>query len=254
MDQLNWLIRNYPQTSLHLWNNHIKDKPFQLLSKEEIYNKSFQKLSFEKPHVQTYKKTIFKSFGNELIGYHFPWLLFCTGNVSVKSKAFFEAGLFEEYPGYGWDDIEMGYRLFKRGYSFLNHTGLIGYHQEHPIAQSNSNDAVKNFVRVFQKYPEIQFRVFALHYLGISALNVHLIYDSYLQFLEKFPLQYKLVKDAFYYMLTKISSKLWKGQNLTNLFEGFPGDMEQVKIQLEQLRKIPLIAPFAATFENMINS
>jgi glycosyltransferase involved in cell wall biosynthesis len=250
--RLNGLIRRYPKNSLNIWNRHQKNTPFQLLSKNEIYSQCFQKLSFEKPHVQAYKISLFNNFGNELTGYHFPWLLFCTGNVSVKAKAFIEAGLFEEYPGYGWDDIEMGYRLYKRGYSFLNHTGLIAYHQEHPVAKSNPNDAVKNFTRVFNKYPEMQFRVFAIHYLGISLLNVHLIYNSFLQFSKRFPSQYKLVKDAFYYMLVKISSKLWNDQTLTNLLEGFPGDKKQVKMQLEQLRKIPEVEPFAANFKNMI--
>jgi hypothetical protein len=98
----------------------------------------------------------------------------------------------------------------------------------------------------------MQFRVFAIHYLGISLLNVHLIYNSFLQFSKRFPSQYKLVKDAFYYMLVKISSKLWNDQTLTNLLEGFPGDKKQVKMQLEQLRKIPEVEPFAANFKNMI--
>lgn len=43
---------------------------------------------------------------------------FHSGNVSVKAKGIIEVGPFEEYPGYGWDDHEMGYRLYKRGYSF----------------------------------------------------------------------------------------------------------------------------------------
>jgi glycosyltransferase involved in cell wall biosynthesis len=253
ISRLYGLIPSYPETSLNIWNMNEKNKPFQLLSENEIYSQNFQKLSFEKPHVQAYKISLFNIFGNELTGYQFPWLLFCTGNVSVKAKAFMEAGLFEEFPGYGWDDIEMGYRLYKRGYSFLNHTGLIAYHQEHPVAESNSNDAVKNFARVFNKYPEIQFRVFAIHYLGISLLNVHLIYTSYLQFLKNFPSQYQLVKDAFYYMLVNISSKLQNDQTLTDLLEGFPGNKKQVKIQLDQLGKVPEIEPFAANFKNMIN-
>lgn len=254
ISRLNGLIHNYPKTSVNIWNEKEKNKPFQLLSKTVIFNQDLQKISFEKDHVHGYKITLFNNFGNELTGYQFPWLLFCTGNVSVKAKAFSEVGLFEEYPGYGWDDIEMGYRLFKMGYRFLNHPGLIAYHQEHPVAQSNPNDAVKNFVRVFQKYPEIQFRIFSLHYLGISALNVHLIYKSYLQFLETFPAQYTLVKEAFYYMLVKISSKLWDGLALTNLLEGFPGEIKQVIIQLEQLEKISEIEPFVANFINMLNS
>ncbi|MED3995532.1 glycosyltransferase [Peribacillus frigoritolerans] len=251
--QLNSMIRKQSTLSLKVRNNIHKRKPVNLLCEKDIYDQNFMKLSFEKPHVKFYKETLFCRYGNELDGFHFPWILFCTGNVSVKAKGIIEVGLFEEYPGYGWDDHEMGYRLYKRGYSFLNHTGLISYHQEHPIAQSNPQDALQNFVRVFKKYPEIQMRVFALHFLGISWNNINSVYESYLKLLSLFPLEYKVVKDAFYFMLESLASRLWDGKKLTNLLEGFPVGTEKVKFQLDELLKIPQLHTFVSSFKYMMN-
>ena len=124
----------------------------------------------------------------------------------------------------------MGYRLFKRGYSFINHTGLVAYHQEHPVAKSNNNNAFRNFVRMFKKYPEVQMRIFALHFLGISLPNINSIYKSYVKFLAVYQNDFKLVKDAFYCILEQIALRLWNGQNLTNFFETIPINLYQLNI------------------------
>ena len=188
---INWptsklIIQNHPPL-LKKFSQGLKDgKPVKLLTEKDIYDKTFMKFSFEKPFVKFYQE-LFSNYGNELNGFHFPWILFATGNVSVKSKGFIEVGLFEEYPGYGWDDHELGYRLFKRGYSFINQTGLVAYHQEHPIAKSNNHEAFRNFVRMFKKYPEVQMRIFVLHFLGISLTNINSIYKSYMKFLDVYP-------------------------------------------------------------------
>ncbi|AZV63831.1 glycosyltransferase [Peribacillus frigoritolerans] len=251
--QLTFMMQKHYRLSLNIENNIEKRKPVNLLSEKDIYDQSFMNLSFEKPHVKIYKETLFRHYGNELEGFNFPWILFCTGNVSVKSKAIIEVGLFEEYPGYGWDDHEMGYRLYKKGYSFLNHTGLISYHQEHPISQSNPQDALRNFVRMFKKYPEMQMRIFSLHFLGISLFNINLVYESYRKFLDFSPLEYKVVKDAFCFMLESLALRLWNGQKLTNLLDGFPVGMEKVKLQIDELVKIPQLHTFASYFKFMIN-
>ncbi|WP_436376254.1 glycosyltransferase [Cytobacillus sp. BC1816] len=232
-----------------------KGRKVRLITEKEIYNESYHHISFEKPFVKVYKQTLFDNYGNDLKGFHFPWILFCTGNVSIKAEAIKEVGLFEEYPGYGWDDHELGYRLFKKGYTFLNHIGLEAYHQEHPIAKSNPKEANKNFVRVFNKYPEIQLRIFALNFLRISVPNLHLIYESYLRFLEVYGNKYSYILIIFNQMLQDIANKLWNGEKLINFLSNLPLNKKTKLInQLEELKKDPRVAFFATNFINIIKS
>lgn len=248
----NMMMKSYPSNSPDIWKDIENKKTVKLLTEKEIYNQSYHQFSFEKPFVKVYKETLFNLYGNDLKGFHFPWLLFCTGNVSVKAEAIREVGLFEEYPGYGWDDHELGYRLYKKGYTFLNHIGLVAYHQEHPIAKSNPHDAIKNFVRVFNKYSEVQLRVFVIHFLGITIPNVHLIYDSYLKFLEGYSNKYKGISNLFNKVLRQIAAKLWHEEDLTNLLENIPYNRTQVLESLEELEKYPDVNAFASNFKNMI--
>jgi glycosyltransferase involved in cell wall biosynthesis len=47
-----------------------------------------------------------------------PPLLFWTGNCSVRTEDFWEAGGFDEsFSGYGLEDVDLGYRLWERGTS-----------------------------------------------------------------------------------------------------------------------------------------
>lgn len=246
-------IQNYPPLLKKLAQGLEDRKPVQLLTEKDIYDKTFMKFSFEKPFVKFYQE-LFINYGNELKEFHFPWILFATGNISLKSQGFIEVGLFEEYPGYGWDDHELGYRLFKRGYSFINHTGLVAYHQEHPIAKSNNHEAFRNFVRMYRKFPEVQMRIIALHFLGISLSNINSIYNSYVKFLDVYPNDFMLVKYAFYCMLDQIALKLWNGQNLTNFFVTIPFDLNQLNIQLDKLMEKTDINIFATNFKNLINN
>ncbi len=249
---LKLIIQNHPPLFKKISQGLEDGKPVELLTEKDIYDKTFMKLSFVKPFVKFYQE-LFINYGNELKEFHFPWILFATGNVSVKSQGFIEVGLFEEYPGYGWDDHELGYRLFKRGYSFINHTGLVAYHQEHPIAKSNNHESFRNFVRMYRKFPEVQMRIIALHFLGISLSNINSIYNSYVKFLDVYPNDFKLVKYAFYCMLDQIALRLWNGQSLTDFFETIPIDLNQLNIQIDELMEKPDINIFAANFRNLIN-
>ncbi|WP_026582965.1 glycosyltransferase [Bacillus sp. J33] len=252
--QLQILIKKNPAMMVNLPNILRNKKPVNLLTKKHIYDQSFMKYSFEKPFVQIYRDTLFNLYGNELKEFNFPWILFCTGNVSVKAKGIKEVGLFEEYPGYGWDDHEMGYRLYKKGYTFLNHTGLTAYHQEHPIAKSNPLDASRNFVRMFNKYPEIQMRIFALHYMGITFRQLNIVYYSYLKFSLAYPDDYTGVKNIFYKILEQIAQKLWDGDRLVNLSNGFSKEeIQAIKKQLQVLSNHPEYSPFASYLNYLLD-
>ena len=70
---------------------------------------------------------------------------FYTGNVSVKRDFLQEHGEFDEdFEGYGWEDLELGYRLTKAGMKLLYDPRAIGYHYQ----QIRFEDACRRAQRI----------------------------------------------------------------------------------------------------------
>jgi GT2 family glycosyltransferase len=62
-----------------------------------------------------------------------PWLYFLTGNASAPKADLVGAGLFDEsFTGYGHEDLELGYRLRKRGMRIRYNPKALNYHW-HPV-------------------------------------------------------------------------------------------------------------------------
>ncbi|MGN7454252.1 glycosyltransferase family 2 protein [Paenibacillus pasadenensis] len=154
--------------------------PQLLLGREDIHAEAYVELSFAKPMEAVFEAEILQRFGDRLTGFHLPWLISHTGNLSVRRAAFERCGLFEEYEGYGWDDLELGYRLFRQGYRFAHIREPAVYHQEHPVAPSVGREAQENFFRFQQKYRDISLLVLLLLYLPapMSFYQAHLVLDE----------------------------------------------------------------------------
>jgi validoxylamine A glucosyltransferase len=59
--------------------------------------------------------------GFDLSGLHMPWLFFWTMNVSVHADDYAAAGGFDEgFHSWGGEDLELGYRLHRRGVPFVS--------------------------------------------------------------------------------------------------------------------------------------
>ena len=69
---------------------------------------------------------------------------FATGNSSVRKKFLLEAGLFDEdFNQYGWEDLELGHRLFDLGLEKIKAVDAVGYHYNPPV----SMDELPNMLR-----------------------------------------------------------------------------------------------------------
>ena len=63
---------------------------------------------------------VYSTYTPQLEGFVIPWLLFTTGNISVSKRHCVEIGGFDEgFKGWGLEDFEMGYRLYKQRLSFV---------------------------------------------------------------------------------------------------------------------------------------
>jgi len=102
------------------------------------------------------------------------WLYFLTGNASVPREILLEVGMFDEsFTGYGHEDLELGYRLQKRGLTIRYNPSAINYHW-HPVGFEEKCQkmhlAGRSTVRFYLKHkdPDIKFK------LGMNPLSLFL--------------------------------------------------------------------------------
>ncbi|CAH1209138.1 hypothetical protein PAECIP111893_02990 [Paenibacillus plantiphilus] len=201
-----------------------------LFTREEIHNGDFRKMMFKKPFEQAYENEILQRHGDRFEGFHLPWLSFYTGNVSLGKEAFLRHGLYEEYEGYGWDDLEMGYRLFRQGYKFAHIRHPFTYHQEHPVSTLNEAEAEINFFKFQQKYREIEQLFLLLTFLPLP-FAVHRMNEALGNYHELLaneqPQQYKLLVPVLHRMLEAVGYLRRFELPITKLFDytgiAYPG-------------------------------
>ncbi len=80
------------------------------------------------------------------------WLLFYTGNVSMDREDLVKVGFFDEnFQGWGYEDLEIGYRLYKEGILFFKDKQITNYHLAHEISINEMhNEALRN-LKYFSK-------------------------------------------------------------------------------------------------------
>lgn len=104
-----------------------------------------------------------------------PWSYFMTGNLSVSRDLILKAGLFDEnFKEYGWEDIELGYRLHKMGISLRFLPSALNHHI-HPVSEKDFLKILYKMGRsaaiFYKKHPNLQIK----YYLGMNpiALGIH---------------------------------------------------------------------------------
>lgn len=96
-------------------------------------------------------------------------------NASVERSALLEAGLFDEkFPGYGWEDFELGMRLKRLGIRRVFCRQAIAFHLQPPATEANMPNLLrkeearaKSAVYFYRKHPTPEVR------LLIQATPVH---------------------------------------------------------------------------------
>lgn len=111
--------------------------------------------------------------------FHYSWMNFITSNVSLPKSLLDRSGYFDErFEGYGWEDWELGLRLYKKGACFIHDDEVVNYHQEHPRPTSNWNQSRQNFMEFVKLHPgfEVQFMVLDMipHRKDMVTVNEYL--------------------------------------------------------------------------------
>jgi GT2 family glycosyltransferase len=109
-------------------------------------------------------------------GKKLQWSYFLTGNLSIRKPTIVEAGLFDEnFTGYGWEDIELGYRLAQMGVPLFYLPGAVNDHH-HPVSNADLVERKYQMGRsaalFYKKHPNFTIRMF----LGLNPLAMGIYY------------------------------------------------------------------------------
>lgn len=230
-------------------------KILPLLSREDIDAQRYQQLSFPLPSFPL----IYKNFDARLTGYHLAWTFFITRNVSLRKKLFESAGPFNEiFRGWGYEDWEMGFRLYKNGVKFIEDRDIYIYHQEHPFFPGDRRkEQMQNYTRFINLHPEIEVCTITLDLLEKrKLLEVNAIINDYYLLGKDFPGRYSLVKDVFLKLTKQIPSLLFADKPVTRLLQqagiNTPVIINKLSVELAQLRRTGKYRHFLSAFDLLI--
>jgi len=109
----------------------------------------------------------------KFIGQADPWKFFYTSNISLK-KSFFETEKFnEKFLVYGWEDIELGYRLYKNhDMKIYYEPQAIAFHHHH-IPESGLTAKMRNVGKSAVHFQKLQPNVNVIP-RGLKAILLRL--------------------------------------------------------------------------------
>lgn len=129
-------------------------------------------------------KDIIRQFGRNFTDYYLPWRFCITNNLSVERQKVMDVGMFDtNIVRYGYEDYDLGVRLYKSGCKFVMADHILSLHQEHP-ANYRPDDLVVNINYMCNKYNNIYFidvpLVCMSDNLGLNRVNLNgIVKDIY---------------------------------------------------------------------------
>ncbi len=129
-------------------------------------------------------KEIIRQYGRNFTEYYLPWRFCITNNLSVERQRVIDVGMFDtNIVRYGYEDYDLGVRLYKSGCKFVMADHILSLHQEHP-ANYRSDDLIVNINLMCNKYNNIYFidvpLVCMSDNLGLNRVNLNgIVKDIY---------------------------------------------------------------------------
>ncbi|MCP3944371.1 MAG: glycosyltransferase family 2 protein [Desulfobacteraceae bacterium] len=102
------------------------------------------------------------------------WLAAATGNLSIKRTILEEQGGFDEtFQGWGFEDLDLAYRLSKKGFRFCYGPDCLNYHIEHKRKKRQMVVDMKNNLELFLNKNENtrELQLFRDFFIGRICIN-----------------------------------------------------------------------------------
>lgn len=175
-------ILSYLRESFENKEKPFNTKPDSPLTTTEDICSDFNRVTRFSYGMDTNFERISRIYGEDLKSFFIPWIFFVTSNVSVGKNHLVEVGLFDEnFIGWGMEDYELGYRLYKQGLKYRLCREAISYHQHHSrnFAQSRESE-LRNYQYFCKKHPDLAIYLYwrkTYDGLSIQAYNT-IVHES----------------------------------------------------------------------------
>lgn len=191
---------------------------FKILSQDDV--PEIDKYSYIPSWSDEYLGGIVKSYGPNLDGFEYPWILFTTGNVSIRKKHLIDVGGFDERLKRD-EDWDLGYRLYKHGIKFICDLKLESAHQEHIITNNRECKMLESYKLIFHKYNDYELSLFCLFLQNSVALetlsNAALEYKILLQNEQAYSSVINKFNLLLNYRVSSFLEENTRSENFTNI-------------------------------------
>lgn len=102
----------------------------------------------------------------QLHNFKFGWVMATTGNMGYSRKNAQTVKFDEKYKGWGLEDNDFSYQLFKKGFTFKFNMKAINYHQAHERGSNERNEIILNFKYFVEKFKSLEVFLFRHVYSG----------------------------------------------------------------------------------------
>lgn len=101
-----------------------------------------------------------------------PWRFYHSNNISMSKEIFEKVGGFaEDFTGWGNEDIELGYRLWKAGVKLVLNRSAVGVHLDHPFDSKTRVDAIiENNNKFLLKHKDINVELYNDFLISAEAI------------------------------------------------------------------------------------
>lgn len=162
-DYLKELDRYYSvDTDILVIGNRVmlsEDVPYEVVCDRAAMKKQICRINKGSQMEARYYKFYRFSYNASLLNY--PWLNVFSCNMAVPKKWLEYTGGFDEnFTGWGLEDIEVGYNVYKAGVKIVVNSKLEVFHQNHPgsdtlkVSRKKYKDIDKNASYFLKKHPD----------------------------------------------------------------------------------------------------
>ncbi|NHC43616.1 glycosyltransferase [Bacillus sp. MM2020_1] len=192
----------------------------------------------------------YRSYVHHLLKYlreHFyssplRWMA-CLGFLSIKRSFMEEVGGYEEnFKGWGPEDAEFAYRLYKANANFIIEDDLETFHQEHPPSTTKEEDMNLNRLLFQLKHPVLDVSIRALHSIHPTDYGLmEKILLEHQSLTASFPHEFHEFNQAIITLLHQIRINIAENRPPVNLVQNtvFGDDsiaMERIQIERNQIQ------------------